>query len=106
MLCIRVLTRSIGNVANQPAIPAKPPARKSADQGMLLASESISDNSEEWSATPGCADGGFKYRHVASYCNLVVYASSIIITLELGDLTVRKYAPYPVSLSAVAVRPR
>lgn len=73
---MRVFTRSIGNVATQPAIPARPPARKSADQGILLASESISDNNEEWSAAACCADGGLKYRHVASYCSLVVHASS------------------------------
>lgn len=69
---MRVFTRSIGNVATQPAIPARPPARKSTDQGMLLASESISDNNEEWSAPEGWADEGLKYRHAASYCSLVV----------------------------------
>ena len=79
---MRVLTRSIGNVATQPAIPAKPPARKSVDHGMLLASESISDSNEEWSASEGWADGGLKYRHVASYCSLVVYVSSIITNGE------------------------
>jgi hypothetical protein len=34
-LCMRVFTKSMGKVASQPAIPAKPPARKRTDHGML-----------------------------------------------------------------------
>lgn len=66
--CIRVLTTSRGNVTIHPAIPATPPATKSAGHESVLISVSTSDIRDEWSCgAEGMEDRWERRRQVPSY---------------------------------------